>query len=101
MLYSIHTFLLAVRQEAINHAIQKQKESEDAGNALPAPTKRQSFVNRRKANDNESDRNRNSRNFSHQTTTYQGNSFIYLKIKFEYKFSQSYLNYNKLSTDNQ
>lgn len=62
-----------IRQEAINLAIQRQREHEEAGVALPAPTKRQSFVTRRKAGDPISESgptNRNSHGFT-PPTTYQ------------------------------
>lgn len=75
---NLNVNLTAIRQEAINFAIQRQKEQENEGTALPAPTKRQSFVNRRKANENELDSHRNSRNFAHPTTTFQGKSFSLL-----------------------
>ena len=60
---------LGIRQEAINLVLQKQKEQDGNNNPLPAPTKRQSFLNRRQTDPNVK---RNSSYTSAPPTKFQG-----------------------------
>ena len=62
--------LPGVRQEAISAALQKRKETEGEEPPLPAPTKRQSFVTRRQAEESTSG-NRSVPAFNMPPTTYE------------------------------
>lgn len=65
--------LIVIRQEALNMALQRRKEQDQGNIALPAPTKRQSFVTRSKSEQQSNIKpQRTSSSFNIPPTNFQG-----------------------------